>query len=112
MSPSESRLPKAFGIALVVVSVNGRIRPDWVVVNGGEARHLEWAGGRKKNPSFHSGRTDHRDGPPSAERGPTQRKEHVLMSCLRMECPSRYRNQAVREEVNQIFGGKNGKLRI
>jgi hypothetical protein len=34
----------------VVLSANGRIRPDWVVVNGGEERHPEapiiWSGGR------------------------------------------------------------------
>ena len=38
----------------VVLSANGRIRPDWVVVNGGEERHpegsyyLEWREGEKR----------------------------------------------------------------
>ena len=39
----------------VVLSANGRIRPDWVVVNGGEERHpegsyyLEWREGATGN---------------------------------------------------------------
>jgi integrase len=48
------KTPQGLRYCPVVLSANGRIRPDWVVVNGGEERHpegsyyLEWREGAKR----------------------------------------------------------------
>jgi len=48
------KTPQGLRYCPVVLSANGRIRPDWVVVNGGEERHpegsyyLEWRQGAKR----------------------------------------------------------------
>src|ERR1700756_708755 len=48
------KTPQGLRYCPVVFSSNGRIRPDWVFVNGGEERHpegayyLEWREGSKR----------------------------------------------------------------